>query len=208
MTQWSAKRQSAAGKKFKYERESKMTTRGWSRLFAAGAILAGVLKLSATAFRPMTVAPSIDLTRYAGKWYEIARLPNRFQRNCAGDTTATYTLRRDGKIDVLNRCREADGHVESASGTARRADAAGPNTKLKVSFFWPFSGDYWILDVDPDYRWAMVGEPGRKYLWILGREPRLDEHVVGRLLDRAKKEGYDLGGLIRTPQTATTADAR
>jgi len=178
-----------------------MTTRGWSLLITGGAILAGVVKLSARPRRPMTVAPSIDLLKYAGKWYEIARLPNRFEKECAGDITAAYTLRPDGKIGVLNQCRLPDGRVESIRGTARPADPAGPNTKLKVSFFWPFTGDYWVLDVDPDYRWALVGEPGRKYLWILSREPRLDHRVLDRLLDRAKQEGYHVGRLVRTPQT-------
>jgi apolipoprotein D and lipocalin family protein len=114
----------------------------------------------------------VDLSRYAGKWYEIARLPNRFQRDCACNTTATYTLRADGKITVLNECRQADGRQKSAKGTARVADATGLNTKLKV--FWPFSGDYWITDLDPEYRWAVVGEPGRRYLWILSRQPQMD----------------------------------
>ncbi len=178
-----------------------MTTRKWSLLIAGGAILAGVVKLRGSARRPMTVAPSIDLLKYAGRWYEIARLPNRFQKKCGGDTTATYTLRPDGKIGVLNQCRRSDGRVASIRGTARPADPAGPNTKLKVTFFWPFAGDYWVLDVDPDYRWALVGEPGRKYLWVLSREPRLDDRVLDRLLDRAKHEGYDVARLLRTPQT-------
>jgi apolipoprotein D and lipocalin family protein len=111
------------------------------------------------------VVPAVDLKRYAGRWHEIARLPNRFQRDCAGDVTATYTLRPDGKIAVLNECRAADGRTKSARGTARVASKQGPNTKLKVSFFWPFSGDYWIIGLDPDYRWALVGGSGRDYLW-------------------------------------------
>ena len=110
-----------------------MTTRGWTLLIAAGAILGAVVKLTASARRPMRVATSIDLSKYAGKWYEIARLPNRFQKKCAGDTTATYTLRPDGRVGVLNECRRSDGRVASVRGTARAADSGGPNTKLKVS---------------------------------------------------------------------------
>ena len=178
-----------------------MTTRGWSLLITGGAVLAGVVKVLAGRGRPMNVAAHIDLKKYAGKWYEIARLPNRFEKKCSGDSTATYTLRADGKIGVVNQCRLPDGRVESVRGSARAADPAGPNTKLKVTFFWPFTGNYWILAVDRDYGWAMVGEPRRKYLWILSREPHLDERVLDRLLERARQEGYDVGRLLRTPQT-------
>jgi apolipoprotein D and lipocalin family protein len=183
-----------------------MTTKKWPLLMVAGgAILAGFVKHSASARRrpPMTVAPSIDLFKYAGTWYEIARLPNRFEKQCAGDTTATYTVRPDGKIGVLNQCRRPDGRVASVRGTARPASPAGPNTKLKVSFSWPFAGDYWILDVDRDYRWALIGEPGRKYLWILSRQPRLAQPVLDGLLDRARQEGYQVDNLLSTPQPAT-----
>lgn len=151
---------------------------------------------------PLQVVPSVDLTRYAGKWYEIARLPNRFQRNCADNTTATYTLRPDGKITVLNECRNADGRQKSAKGTARVADAKGPNTKLKVTFFWPFSGNYWIIDLDPEYRWAVVGEPGRDYLWILSRQPQLDAELYRQIVDRAQKQGFDTGKLLKTHQAS------
>ena len=149
----------------------------------------------------MQVVPSVDLARYAGKWYEIARLPNRFQRHCASDTTAGYTLRPDGKIAVVNQCRQSDGRMKAANGTARRAGAKEPSTKLKVTFFWPFSGNYWIIDLDPDYRWAVVGEPSRKFLWVLSREPRLDAAIYDQILDRAKKQGYDVGPLIKTNHT-------
>ncbi len=154
---------------------------------------------------PLEVVPSVDLARYAGKWHEIARLPAWFQRQCQADVTATYTLRPDGRISVLNECRKADGRLKSANGTARLASAKGPNTKLKVTFFWPFSGDYWIIDLDPDYRWAAIGEPGRKYFWVLAREPRMDEATLERILERAKRQGYDLSRLIRTQQALNTA---
>ncbi len=150
----------------------------------------------------LEVVPAVDLNRYAGKWYEIARLPNRFQRECAGNTTATYTLRPDGKITVLNECRKADGRTKSAKGTARVADARGPNTKLKVTFFWPFSGDYWIIDLDPEYRWAVVGEPGRDYLWILSREPQLNTALYQQIVERAKQRGFDTEKLLKTSQAS------
>jgi apolipoprotein D and lipocalin family protein len=151
---------------------------------------------------PLEVVPSVDLARYAGKWYEIARLPNRFQRHCASDTTATYTLRPDGKITVLNECRKADGSRKSAKGTARLANARGPNTKLKVTFFWPFSGNYWIIDLDPEYRWAVVGEPGRDYLWILAREPQLDTELYKQIVERAEQQGFNTEKLLKTRQSS------
>lgn len=150
--------------------------------------------------RPLQVVPQVDLSRYAGTWYEIARLPNWFQKNCASGTKATYTLNGDGKITVLNECRNADGSVKTAKGTARLASRNGPNTKLKVTFFWPFSGDYWIIDLDPDYKWAVIGEPGRKYFWVLARTPRIDENLFNHVLARATAQGYDLKALLRTRQ--------
>jgi len=147
---------------------------------------------------PVEVVAKVDLNRYAGKWYEIARLPNWFQRQCASDTTAEYTLRPDQKIDVVNACRKANGSIQTAKGTARIADPDGPNTKLKVTFFWPFSGKYWIIDLDSDYQWAVVGEPGRDYLWILSRTPRLDPDVFDGIVMRAKRQGYKVDRLIRT----------
>jgi len=148
------------------------------------------------------VVPSVDLNRYAGKWYEIARLPTRFQRSCAGEVPATYTLRSDGKITVLNQCRASNGRAKSATGTARVASKKGPNTKLKVTFFWPFSGDYWIIGLDPDYRWALVGGPGHKYLWILSRDPRMNDALYARVVDLAHSQGYDVSRLMKTAQPA------
>jgi len=156
---------------------------------------------AASSQAPVQVVPSVDLARYAGKWYEIARLPNRFQRDCASDTTASYMLRPDGKITVVNECRKPDGRLKSARGTARLASGKEPSTKLKVTFFWPFYGNYWIIDLDLEYRWAVVGEPDRKYLWILSREPRLDAALYDQILDRAKNQGYDVGPLLKTKHT-------
>jgi apolipoprotein D and lipocalin family protein len=148
--------------------------------------------------RPLRVAPEVDLARYAGTWYEIARLPNRFQQSCASDTKATYTLSGNGKIAVLNECRTADGRVKSAKGTAHVASKTGPNTKLKVTFFWPFYGDYWIIDLDPNYRWAVIGEPDRKYFWILARDRHIEGSLFEQIIARATAQGYDLKNLIRT----------
>ena len=165
---------------------------------AIGTVIGAVVMGAADKQAPMRVVSSVDLARYAGKWYEIARLPNRFQRDCASDTTASYTLRLDGKITVVNACRTSEGTAKTATGTARLASDKEPNSKLKVSFFWPFYGNYWIIDLDPDYKWAVVGEPGRKYFWILSREPRLDDTLYQQVLDRAKQQGYDVSRLIKT----------
>lgn len=154
------------------------------------------------------VVPSVDLERYSGVWYEIARLPNRFQEKCAGDVTATYTLLDDGQIRVMNRCKKEDGSFAEANGRARLASEDGPTSKLKVRFapaflsFLPFVwGDYWILDLDPDYTRAVVGDPDRTYLWILSRSPEMEEKVVETILNRVRQLGYDVSGLIRTPHT-------
>ncbi len=178
-----------------------MTNRISSLLLILGATWTAAPVAAANKPAPMQVVPYVDLARYAGKWYEVARLPNRFQRDCASDTSATYTLRPDGKITVLNQCRQADGLMKSARGTARLASSKEPNTKLRVTFFWPFYGNYWIIDLEPDYRWAVVGEPDRKYFWILSREPQLDEALYNQIVERARSQGYDLSPLLRTPHT-------
>ena len=158
--------------------------------------------------QPLRVVPSVDLERYMGRWYEIARLPNPFQKNCAGDVTATYTLLGENEIGVVNRCRDREGNMKESEGRARRARLDGPTTKLEVRFapaflsFLPFVwGDYWIIDLDSDYRYAVVGEPDRRYLWILCRTPDLPDTLLDGILDRARSQGYDMTGLIRTEHT-------
>jgi apolipoprotein D and lipocalin family protein len=151
---------------------------------------------------PVEAVPPVDVERYAGKWYEIAHFPNRLQRDCAADATSTYTPRPDGKIGVLNECRTKEGRVKTVRATARPADENGPNTKLKVSLFWPFSAQCWIIGIDPDYRWAVVGDPDRKYLWVLNREPQMDEGEYERALETARAQGFDTGRLTKTEQTS------
>lgn len=149
---------------------------------------------------PLATVDSVDLQQYAGKWYEIARYDNWFQRNCVG-VTATYTPLADGRIEVVNLCRERtlDGPIESIEGTARVVDG-NTNAKLKVQFFPPFEGDYWILELGPEYEYAVVGEPGRRFLWILSREPIMDDEIYEDILAKLPAMGYDPGSLIRTPQ--------
>ncbi|SFM91290.1 lipocalin family protein [Thermodesulforhabdus norvegica] len=146
----------------------------------------------------------VDLVKYAGTWYEIARLPNRFQRKCARNTTAEYRVRADGKIAVINRCMTDSGRWIEARGVARVVDAT-TNAKLKVSFvrllgFQLFWGDYWIIGLADDYSWAVVGVPGRKYGWILSREPHLDRKIFRELHALLQQRGYDPRQFERTPQ--------
>ncbi|HVO12052.1 MAG TPA: lipocalin family protein [Vicinamibacteria bacterium] len=171
-------------------------------------ILTGALLLMVTMGEGPSTQDWVDLARYAGRWYEIARLPNRFQRQCAGDVIAIYTLRADGRVTVLNQCRKADGTTASAEGEARRADPDGPASRLKVRFapgflsFLPFVwGDYWILELDHDYRYALVGDPARKYLWFLSRTPTMDAATYESLTAAATRLGFDVARLERTPQS-------
>jgi apolipoprotein D and lipocalin family protein len=149
----------------------------------------------------LEVVSSVDLSRYAGRWYEIARLPNRFEKKCADSVTATYTLRSDEKVDVVNRCRKANGQYTTATGKAKVVDKK-TNAKLKVTFFWPFYGDYWILDLGPNYEYAVVGAPNRDYLWILSRTPQLDEQLYRRLLAEMSTRGFATDRMIRTSHPA------
>jgi apolipoprotein D and lipocalin family protein len=150
--------------------------------------------------KPLEVVDHVDLARYAGTWYEIATIPQRFQKDCVG-VSATYSLRPDGKILVINRCRKKtlDGELRDVKGKAWVVDAK-TNAKLKVQFFWPFSGDYWIIELDQDYRWAVVGHPNRNYLWILSRTPQMVPALYDDLLDRIGNKGYDIARIKRTLQ--------
>lgn len=146
----------------------------------------------------LRVVSRVDLNRYMGKWYEIARLPNPFQKKCAAAVMATYTLLADGKVSVLNECLQSSGKSKSAKGKAKVADSA-TNAKLRVTFFWPFYGDYWILELGADYEYAVIGEPKRRYCWILSRTPEMEESLYQELIGRIAKQGYDTSSFIRTP---------
>ena len=164
-------------------------------------------RAAGSAPEPTTVA-RVDLQRYAGRWYEVARYPNRFQKRCAGDVVANYTLRPDGRIDVDNRCRNEAGAEDRALGMARNVSEDGSNSKLKVRFapralsWLPFVwANYWILALADDYSYAVVGTPDRKYLWILARTPSLPEPVFERLEKLVAAQGYDPSRLVRTKQS-------
>ena len=168
----------------------------WS--IALWAFAFGVHAQTATPFAGVVSVPSVDLNRYVGKWYEIGSFPMFFQRNCTGDTTAEYAALPDGAISVTNRCRTDDGFIQ-ADGKATVVEGGG-NAKLKVSFFWPFRSDYWIIGLDADYRWAVVGNPNRKYLWILSRTRTLPAEQLEMAKQAAVAQGYDLGELRLTRQ--------
>ena len=149
---------------------------------------------------PLPTVDYVDLDRYLGTWYEIARYPAPFQEGCVA-TSATYSLREDGDIRVLNRCRvdTLDGELRVAEGRAKIVDEQS-NAKLKVTFFWPFYGDYWVLALDEDYQWALVGEPSRQYLWILSRTRQMDAALFDSIVGRLPALGYDSEKLLITPQ--------
>jgi apolipoprotein D and lipocalin family protein len=157
--------------------------------------------------RPVASVDALDLDRYAGRWYEVAKFPNRFQAACADSTTAEYTRLDARTIRVVNRCRRADGSWMEAEGRARLADAEGPASRLEVRFapawlsFLPFVwGDYWVLDRTDDYRAALVGTPDRDYLWILARTPALDAATYDRLVATAAAQGFDVARIERAPR--------
>jgi apolipoprotein D and lipocalin family protein len=149
---------------------------------------------------PLETVSRVDLNRYIGRWYEIAKYPNRFERKCDRNVTATYSIRPDGKISVVNACITREGQQNQSSGWAKAVNQK-TGAKLKVTFFWPFFGDYWIIDLGPDYDYAVVGEPSRKYLWILSRTPKMEDAVYAEVVNRLAAKGYDASGLERTTQT-------
>ncbi len=147
----------------------------------------------------LEVVPHVELEKYLGKWYEIAHLPAKFQEGC-DETTATYTLSKDGSISVLNQSIK-NGKMKQAIGKAKVVDK-NSNAKLKVTFFWPFYGDYWILKLGDNYDYSIVGTPNRKYLWILSRTPQMDDALYSILTEYAKSKGFDVNKLIKTIQKA------
>lgn len=143
--------------------------------------------------------PKVEAARYMGKWYEIARLPNRFEKGCAG-VTAEYELKGDGTVSVLNTCHEKDpaGPARQAKATAWSVDPSG--SRYEVSFFRPFKAPYWVIALEPEYRWAVVGHPKKKYLWILSRTPKMAEADEKAAFGAAAALGYDMGTVERTKQ--------
>jgi apolipoprotein D and lipocalin family protein len=156
--------------------------------------------------KEVTTVQSVDLNKYKGKWFEIARYPNRFQKQCIGEVTATYNLKKNDTIEVINECLKKNGKTDKAKGKAKIVNKE-TNAKLKVRFapgwlswlpqVW---GNYWILDLDKDYQYAVVGDPGRDYLWILSRQSKLDTATYEDILDKVESMGFDPARLVKTPQ--------
>lgn len=149
---------------------------------------------------PLPTVAELDVDRYLGKWYEIARLPNSFEKGLKC-VTAEYSLREDGKIRVLNSGVKDDGSAElsSSEGYAVVPDKAFPG-QLKVTFFWPFGGDYYVIALDESYQWSLVGAPNRDYLWVLSRSPQMDEQRYRALLQQADSLGFNTANLERINQ--------
>ena len=159
---------------------------------------------------PVRTVPSVDLNKYSGTWYEIAKYPNKFQKDCVGNTTATYTLKGEGKLEVLNRCLERDGTEKAAKAAGKVSDKA-TNAKLKVRFapgftsFLPFVwANYWVIDLADDYSYAVVGTPDRDYFWILSRKPEMNDATYQAILRRAEAQGFVPGKVVKTPQGLET----
>ncbi|KAK4415050.1 Temperature-induced lipocalin-1 [Sesamum alatum] len=157
----------------------------------------------------MEVVKDFDIEKYMGRWYEIASLPSSFQPRNGADTRATYTLNPDGTVHVLNETWSG-GKRSFVKGTAYKVDPKSNEAKLKVKFYVPpflpiipVTGDYWVLYIDWDYQHALVGQPTRNYLWILCRQPRLDEETYNQLVEKADAEGYFVSKLYKTPHSDT-----
>ncbi|MEO8998589.1 MAG: lipocalin family protein [Rhodanobacter sp.] len=170
---------------------------------AIACTLATAMLTTASAASVLTNAPvpSLDLQRYAGQWHEMAHLPMFFQRQCVDQITATYTANPDGSIAVHNACRTKNGKMDASDGVAKRVQ--GQPGALKVRFaprvlaWLPFVwADYWVVELDPDYRWAVVGSPSRKYLWVLSRAPSMDTKLFQQIRDRARERGYPVDKLV------------
>lgn len=161
---------------------------------------------SAAAAAPVQAIATLDVPRYMGQWYEIAKFPNRFQKKCVANTVAQYTLLTSGRVRVTNRCRMTSGEMDEAIGVARQV---GPKNspKLKVrfapewlSFLDAVWGDYWVLDLDPAYQLVAVGEPSREYLWVLSRTPTVPATEYQALLRRLDAQGFEVRNLVLSPQ--------
>jgi apolipoprotein D and lipocalin family protein len=174
-------------------------------LASVGCVSTARAKAVAYFNRDLATVEEIDLARYAGRWYEIARLPNSFERADMTNITADYDLLPSGQVSVCNSATRSDGRAVEVTGLARTVNQS--NTKLEVTFvpaplrMLPFIwGSYWILDLDPDYQWSLVGEPTRKYMWILSRQPEMSEDLYRTICNSAQEKGFDITDLIRPLQ--------
>ncbi len=171
------------------------------KLLCAAALLCAAPLYGGSRMPELRTVDHVDIERYTGTWYEIAKFPQRFEKGLVG-VTAEYSLLPDGKVRVVNSGYKNDfnGEKKLAKATAWVVDKE-TNAKLKVRFFWPFTGNYWILELGKEYEYAVVGDPSRKYLWILARQPRMDETVYGELLQKIAEKGFDISLLEKNPQS-------
>jgi apolipoprotein D and lipocalin family protein len=159
-----------------------------------------------TPLQPLTTIAALDVPRYLGTWYEIAKYPNRFQKNCVANTRAQYSLLPGGTVQVLNRCQKADGEIDQAVGEVRQMGAAtSPQLQVRFAPAWlswlPMVwGNYWVIDLDPNYQLVAVSEPEREYLWVLSRTPQVSAEAYDALLGRLKAQGFALERLERSRQ--------
>ena len=191
---------------------STTTTRIHDRWLATALVLSSVLAAMScqsptSSLPPLEVVENLDIERYQGRWYEIASFPQFFQRGCVA-TRADYSLREDGRIRVQNQCLDGslDGELREAEGVAWVVDPEISSARLAVSFFWPFKGHYWVIDLGERYEYAVVGHPERTYLWILSRTTTLPDDVYDGILKRIEAKGYDLAPLTRTLQPPSGVD--
>jgi apolipoprotein D and lipocalin family protein len=172
-------------------------------LLILGLVGCGVSTTERDNLPPLKTVANVDVEQYMGIWYEIANYPHRFQKGCTG-TTANYSLRDDGEVDVVNRCflQSLQGEEKVAEGRARVLNES-TNAELEVSFFRPFWGDYWVVELDEEYQYAVVGHPGRDYLWILSRTPQMDPSTYDGIISRLREDHrYDPSRLVKTLQPA------
>jgi len=159
---------------------------------------------------PLEAITSLDVPRYMGTWYEIAKYPNWFQKRCIANTSATYAVQPNGMLQVLNRCQKEDGSMSEALGAAKQVgDANSPKLEVRFAPAWlsflPFVwGNYWVIDLDPQYQLAAVSEPSRKYLWVLSRSKTVEPKAYEALLQRLKQKGFNLDAIEISKQTMTT----
>ncbi len=177
------------------------------RTFAACIALVGLVgSCGVFAAAPLPTVSAIEVPRYLGSWYEIAKFPNWFQKKCVSNTRAQYSVRSEGSLQVINRCKLASGEIDEAIGAARQiGNANSPKLQVRFAPQWlsmipAVWGDYWVIDLDDNYQWAAVSEPGREYLWILSRTPRMDPQTYANLLVRLTGLGLDVQKLELTPQ--------
>jgi apolipoprotein D and lipocalin family protein len=178
----------------------------WTLAVCAAALLFGATfaaQAQNTKTGELKTVSFVDLKRYGGTWYEIARYPNKAQKQCVGNTTANYNFKPDGDVEIVSKCLTKDGTVENSMGAAKVVDKE-TNAKLKGSFAWFSSAPYWVIDLDENYQYAVVGSPERKNLWIFSRTPEMSAATYQKILRKIETAGYNPAKLEKTPQNLET----